>query len=623
VKPETIEDQQLKNSLPNASAASVLQMVEERSRKNPDALAVLGGGSTLTYGELNSRANRMAHRLLKSDVGRDRVVGIYLERSPASVVAALAIFKAGAAYLPLDPSLPEQRLAFMLEDAKASAVVSTSILSERLPAGRWNLISSDEFEQTSTCGCELPKIEASAQDVAYVIYTSGSTGQPKGVEVTQGNLMNLVSWHLRAFQVTAADRAALQSAPGFDAAVWELWPYLACGASVAVADESVRNNPEAMRDWLLSNKITIAFLATAMAERMLSLAWPKQTSLRILLTGADTLRRRPAKNAPFVLVNNYGPTECTVVATSGSVAADSSAMQPSIGRAIDNTVIHILDSRMCPVRHGESGELYIGGAGVARGYRNNPVLTAERFVRDPFLKDPDARLYRTGDLGRLLANGEIEFLGRLDEQIKIRGFRIEPGEIVTALNSFPGVRASAVSLLGADNWDKRLAAYLVLDPDANVTVSRLRDALSKKLPEYMVPSVYKSLPSLPLTRNGKIDYAALPVHPELRPLPESEFVAPETLVERRLAAILVPLLRVERVSTKDNFFLLGGHSLLGTQLITKIKESFDVDLSLLSLFDHPTLEEMSVEVENLILAKIASGNGSKPAAPHIATPGSQ
>jgi amino acid adenylation domain-containing protein len=623
VKPETIEDQQLKNSLPIASAASVLQMVEERSRENPDATAVLGGGKTLTYGELNRRANRMAQRLLKSGVTRDRVVGIYMERSPASVVAALAIFKAGAAYLPLDPSLPEQRLAFMLEDAKVSAVVTTSALSERLPAGPWTLINSDEFEQASTCGCELPRIETSAQDLAYVIYTSGSSGQPKGVEVTQGNLMNLVSWHLRAFQVTAADRAALQSAPSFDAAVWELWPYLACGASVAVADEPVRNNPEAMREWLLSNGITITFLATAMAERMLSLTWPKQTALRILLTGADTLRRRPARNAPFVLVNNYGPTECTVVATSGIVAADSSATQPSIGRAIDNTVIHILDSRMCPVARGESGEIYIGGASVARGYRNNPVLTAERFVRDPFSKDTAVRLYRTGDLGRLLANGEIEFLGRLDEQIKIRGFRIEPGEIVTTLNSYPGVRESAVSLLGADNWDKRLAAYIVLDTDANVTVSGLRDALSRKLPEYMVPSVYRNLPSLPLTRNGKLDYAALPVHPELRPLPESEFVTPETLVEKRLAAILIPLLRVERVSTKDNFFLLGGHSLLGTQLITKIKESFDVDLSLLSLFDHPTLEEMSIEVENLILAKIASGNGSKPAVPHIATPGSQ
>lgn len=622
MKPELIEDQQLKNSSTNASAASVLQMVEERSRENPEAAAVLGGGKTLTYGELNRRANRIAHQLIKSGVTRERVVGIYMERSPVSVMAALATFKAGAAYLPLDPSLPEQRLAFMLEDAKVTAVVSTSALSGQLPAGPWTFINSDEFEQASSCACDLPRIEASAQDLAYVIYTSGSTGQPKGVEVTQGNLMNLVAWHMRAFQVTAADRAALQSAPGFDAAVWELWPYLACGASVAIADEAVRNNPEAMREWLLATGITITFLATAMAERMLSLPWPKQTSLRVLLTGADTLRRRPAKDAPFVLVNNYGPTECTVVATSGTVAADSSGKQPSIGRAIDNTVIHTLDSRMCPVSQGEAGEIYIGGAGVARGYRNNPTLTAERFVKDPLSKDGNARLYRTGDLGRFLSDGEIEFLGRLDEQIKIRGFRIEPGEIVTALNLYPGVRASAVSLLGADNWDKRLAAYVVLDADARVTVSGLRDALSKKLPEYMVPSVYKNLPSLPLTRNGKIDYAALPVHPELRPLPESEFVAPQTLVEKRLATILAPLLRVERVSTKDNFFLLGGHSLLGTQLITKIKESFDVDLSLLSLFDHPTLEEMSVEVENLILAKIA-GNGNGATAPQTATPGSQ
>jgi amino acid adenylation domain-containing protein len=489
-----------------------------------------------------------------------------------------------------------------------------------LPAGPWAVINYDELESdNSPCTGAESASEILPSHLAYVIYTSGSTGQPKGVEVTHGNLLNLVNWHIRAFNVSAADRAALQSSVGFDAAVWELWPYLACGASIAIADESVRNNPEAMHDWLLAKEVTIAFLSTAIAERMISLPWPKKTPLRILLTGAEALRKRPAKEIPFALVNNYGPTECTVVATSGAVVAGLSSL-PSIGRAIDNTFIRILNDDMRPAAEGEAGEIYVGGAGVARGYRNNPALTAERFVRDPF---GDKRLYRTGDLARVLPNGEIEFLGRLDEQIKIRGFRVEPGEIVSALGSYAGVKASAVSLIGGENGDKRLAAYLVLEPEAQVTASGLRQALAKKLPDYMVPSVFKRLPSLPLNASGKIDYRSLPMVAESRPLPESEFVAPHTLVEQRLASILAPLLNVERVGAKDNFFLLGGHSLLGTQLITKIKESFDVDLSLLSLFDHPTLEEMSVEVENLILAKMGAGNGDGAASPQEAIPRSQ
>lgn len=616
MKPETqlVDDQQLKTPPPGARPASVLQLVEQRSQANPEAAAVItGSAAPLTYGELDRQANRLAHHLRKFGVGSERLVGVYMERSPASVIAALVAFKAGGAYLPLDPSLPEERLAFMLADAKVTAVVSNGALSPRLPEGPWAVVNTDDLNSALPAPVSLgPQVDISPDNLAYVIYTSGSTGQPKGVEITHGGLMNLVAWHVRAFNVTAADRAALQAAVGFDAAVWELWPYLASGASVAIPEEVVRNHPDGLRDWLVANDITITFLPTAMAERMLLLQWPARTSLRILLTGADALRRRPVANTPFMLINNYGPTECTVVATSGLVLAEPSTGLPSIGRAIDNTVIHILDPEMRPVANGDTGEIYIGGAGVARGYRNNSALTAERFVRSPFAASNGTgnggRLYRTGDLARFLLNGEVEFLGRVDEQIKIRGFRVEPGEIVSALNSYPGIQASAVSLL--ENGEKRIAAYLVLAPDAQVTVSSLRQALSRRLPDYMVPSVFGKVQSLPLTRNGKVDYSALPALTESNTLPETEFVAPQTLVEKRLATILAPLLHVERVSAKDNFFLLGGHSLLGTQLITKIKEAFDVELSLLSLFDHPTLEEMSVEVENLILVKIGASNGN-------------
>jgi amino acid adenylation domain-containing protein len=611
VKPEAqaVEDQQLKIPAPGWNPSSVLQWVEHRAQANPDAAAVMSGAGTMTYGEMNRRANLLARHLRTVGVGLEKLVGVYMERSAASVVAALATFKAGGAYLPLDPALPEERLAFMLADAKVTAVIASEALSAHLPEGPWAVVNADEFNSApSACACQESEVEIAAENLAYVIYTSGSTGQPKGVEITHGSLMNLVSWHVRAFGVNAADRATLQAAVGFDAAVWELWPYLASGACVAIPEESVRNQPEALRDWLVANEITITFLPTAMAERMLSLAWPARTPLRILLTGAEALRKRPTAKLPFVLINNYGPTESTVVATSGTVtAADAAGTLPSIGQAIDSTEIHILDEQMHPVAQGDAGEIYIGGAGVARGYRNNAPLTEGRFVRNPFSRNGHGRLYRTGDLARFLPNGEIEFLGRVDEQIKIRGFRVEPGEIIAALNAYPGVEASAVCLRG--NGEKRLTAYVVLAPGAQVTVSGLREALARRLPEYMLPSVFGKVQALPMTANGKVDYAALPALNETNTLPESEFVAPHTIVEKRLAAILAPLLRVDRVSAKDNFFLLGGHSLLGTQLITKIKESFDVELSLLSLFDHPTLEEMSVEVENLILVKMGATSG--------------
>jgi amino acid adenylation domain-containing protein len=616
-----VEDPQLRTPSAGPSPASVLQLVEQRSHAHPEAAAIVGSAVTLTYGELDGQASQLAHFLRQLGVGPECVVGVYLERSPASVIAALATFKAGGAYLPLDPALPEQRLAFMLADAKVKVVVSSPTLRSRVPLGPWTVIDSDELNAgTSGNGCRGPVVDLSPDNLAYVIYTSGSTGQPKGVEVTHGNLMNLVAWHVRAFNICADDRATLQAAVGFDAAVWELWPYLACGASVAIPDEKVRNNPEALLDWLVASGITITFLATAIAEQLLLLKWPRKSSLRILLTGAEALRRRPSSNIPFVLINNYGPTECTVVATSGPVlAADRSSTVPSIGRPIDNTAVHILDEHMCPVPEGQPGEIYIGGLGVARGYCNNSALTAERFVSNPFDERNHQRLYRSGDLARLLPNGEIEFLGRVDEQIKIRGFRVEPGEIVGVLNSCPGIQASTVSLLGDKNGDRRLAAYVVLAPNAQVTVSSLRQVLARRLPEYMVPSVFAKVPLLPLTPNGKIDHSKLPVLTESNTLPESEFVAPQTLVEQRLAAILAPLLHVERVSAKDNFFLLGGHSLLGTQLITRIKEGFDVELSLLSLFDHPTLEEMSVEVENLILVKIGASNGQRNPVLHATT----
>lgn len=582
---------------------SVPQLVAQQAGAHPEAVAVVSSSQRLTYAELDRSANQLAHYLRATGVGEEHVVGLHLERSPASVISALAVLKAGAAYLPLDPSLPAERLRYMLADANVSVVMSQGANAEVLPKHTWSVLDWERLHPLlDGYPSDCPRSAVPAASLAYVIYTSGSTGQPKGVEATHGGLRNLIDWHIRAFEVTAADRASLQAVVGFDAAVWELWPYLAAGASVHIPQGSVRSNPDAIREWLLTQKISITFLPTTLAEQVLLLEWPSDTALRILLTGADTLHRRPSPGLPFTLVNNYGPTEGTVVATSGRVKPeDADGHMPSIGRAIDNTQIYILDEKLQPAPEGDSGELYIGGAGVARGYRNNPVLTAEKFVRNP-LGGSD-RLYRTGDRARFLPSGEIEFLGRLDDQLKIRGYRVEPNEIIHALNAYPGVQASAVAV-EADKAEKRLIAYVVLTPGAKVDPTGLRQMLSRQLPDYMVPATLVRIDALPVTANGKIDYAALPAPSAANALADDKFVAPRTMVEERLAGLLRPLLHVDRVSVKDNFFLLGGHSLLGTQLISRISESFGVELSLLNLFDHPTLEEMSVEVEKLILAKV-------------------
>jgi amino acid adenylation domain-containing protein len=588
---------------------SIPRLVAEHAASSPDSLAVVAGAERLSYAELDVRSNQLAGHLRSLGAGPDVLVGVLLERSVASVVSVLAVLKAGAAYLPIDPALPSDRLAFMLRDSGLATVITRQGLSWKLTPGSWNVVNVDaDRERISSYSGKKLDTEADAGHLAYVIYTSGSTGQPKGVEISRGSLQNLIDWHLRAFQVTAADRASLMASVSFDAAVWELWPYLAAGASVHIPLDSVRTQVEPLRDWLVAQKISVSFVPTPLAELLVQLQWPASTSLRTLLTGADTLHIRPPQGLPFSLINNYGPTECTVVATSGAVSpVGADTKQPSIGCAIDQTTLYIFDEQMRPVLHGGAGELYIGGAGLARGYRNRPELTAEKFVSNPSPNGSgSARLYRTGDRARQLSNGEIEFLGRLDDQIKIRGYRIELDEISSVLDSHPHVKASAVTVTGADGGDgqeKRLIAYLVLADDSRPMANVFREHLQSRVPDYMIPATFVRLESLPLTSNGKVDRAALPV-PNGNALPEDAYIAPQGVIEQRLAELIAPLLHVDRVGANDNFFLLGGHSLLGTQLLTRISESFGVELSLLMIFDHPTLGGMSAEIEKLILAKL-------------------
>ena len=583
---------------------SVPELVAARATAAPSAPAVVAGSKVMTYGELDSRSNQLARYLVDLRVGRETIVGLCLDRSAESVMCALAVLKAGGAYLPLDPTYPVERLHFMLNDAQPRVLITRAEFAAKLSEGPWKIISIDSDSNIESYSTDAPSSEATADQLAYVIYTSGSTGQPKGVEITHESLLNLSYWHQREFEVTPRDRASHLASVGFDAAVWEVWPYLTAGASLHGPDAINRVDPEMLRDWLVANQITISFLPTALAERVTTLEWPANTALRFLLTGADTLHRYPTAGLPFELVNNYGPTECTVVATSGRVRSGiETDLLPTIGRPVANTQVYILDQNLQEV-HGTEGELYIGGIGVARGYLNRPDLTAEKFIPDPFSSEPGARLYQTGDLARYLDDGQIAYLGRVDEQIKILGYRIEPVEIEAALDRHPAIESSVVVARGNSGDEKRLVAYIVMTNGTIPIAADLRSFFQSTLPDYMVPSVFVRLATLPMTANGKVDRAALPEPNGENTLRDGAFAPPRTPIEERLATILCSLLDLNEVSVTDNFFLLGGHSLLGTQLIVKIRRAFGVDLALRTLFDAPTIGELSAEIERLIVAKV-------------------
>ena len=586
----------------------VHDLIQEQARATPDAVALVAGARKISYRELDARANQLAHLLRSSGVGADVPVGIYMQRSIDLAVGALGILKAGGAYVPLDPSYPANRVSMLLEDSGASLVVTQSCLAGEIPQGAWkSIVRSQEGLDSTRYSRVPPPSSTKSGDLAYIIFTSGSTGRPKAVTVTHANLQNLISWHRRAFNVTPADRATLYASPAFDASVWELWPYLAAGASVHVVDDTIRTMPESLRDWIVANKITITFLPTALAECMLDLPWPPETRLRVLLTGADTLRRCPSNDLPFALVNNYGPTECTVVATSGKILPeDGTEILPSIGRPIDNVTVHIVDEQMQPVLAGASGELLIGGAGVARGYLNAVDLTAEKFLPDPFSSDPQARLYRTGDLGRCLPDGQIAFLGRIDEQIKVMGHRIEPREISALLDQHAAVKESLVASYLDPSGIRRLVAYVVPASEGRLKPSQLRSFLTNSLPDHMLPSAFVQLAEMPLSINGKVDRLALPNPSPENILDDDFFEAPQSPVEEHLASFLATLVGVQQVGREDNFFTLGGHSLMGAQLIAKVRATFGVDLPLRSLFEEPTVRGMSAEIERLIYARVSA-----------------
>ncbi|MEJ6479888.1 non-ribosomal peptide synthase/polyketide synthase [Nostoc punctiforme UO1] len=607
------------------------QLFEEQVQRTPDAVAVFFEDQQLTYQQLNSRANQLAHYLKSLGVGADVLVGICVERSIEMVVGLLGILKAGGAYLPLDPEYPTERLHFMLEDAQVSVLLTQQKLLDRLAQHQAKLVCLDtDWQLISQSSQDNLITETQATNLAYVIYTSGSTGQPKGVLIAHQGLLNLVFWHQSAFKITTLDKATQLAGTAFDAAVWELWPYLTAGASIYLVKSEFLSSLVKLRDWLISKQITISFLPTPLAQELLSLEWPTESlALRTILTGGDKLHQYPSDLVPFQLVNNYGPTENTVVTTSGLVVAkEQDQISPSIGRAIANTQIYILDSNLQPVPIGIPGELHIAGVGLAKGYLNRPDLTTEKFIPNPFKRSreageqgsrgakilpnsqslvPSPRLYKTGDLARYLPDGNIEYLGRIDNQVKIRGFRIELAEVEALLGQHDDVQICCViareetsgNTCTERSRSKRLVAYVVPHLQmtctersrSTPTTDELRQFLDDKLPGYMVPSVFVMLESLPLTPNGKVDRRALPA-PDLQQ-ELSNYVMPNTEVERIIAGIWQKTLEVEKVGIYNNFFELGGHSLLLVRINQQLQEKFGLEVSIVDMFNYPTIHRLS------------------------------
>ena len=557
-------------------------------------LAVRDGLHSLTYAELETCANALAHRLRALGVRPGARVGLCHQRSAVSVIGALATLKAGGAYVGLDPVYPDARLDFMIRDSEVAVLLTRSSMTERLLYPPAPVIDLDSF-MSETGGADQPPDDlATIDDVAYVMYTSGSTGEPKGVEVSHRNLLSLVEWHHSAFGVGERDRASVLAAPAFDASVWEVWPYLTAGASLHVPDVAVAAAPRALRDWLVDVGITVTFVPTPMAETLLDLNWPPNGALRFMLTGGDVLHRRPPPSTPFTLVNNYGVTEATVVSTSGVVSPDvGDGSAPSIGRVITGTRLYVLDTDGRPVQPGDAGELFVGGAGVARGYVNRPTATAERFVADPFTAEPDARLFRTGDLVRVGLEGEVHFLGRLDTQVQIRGQRVELDEVAAVLTTHPAVSRCAVIAREREHGSLQIVAYVVPTNMALLDRRELRAHLATWLPLYMIPTAFVQMDTLPVTANGKLDCSELPA-PKRAPVAQPEGA---TSVEATVIAILEDLLELDGVDKDDNFFELGGHSLMGAQVVARLEDRFDLEVDLLTMFDNPTAAGIAAVIE--------------------------
>ncbi|HYR06828.1 MAG TPA: amino acid adenylation domain-containing protein [Longimicrobium sp.] len=583
--------------------------VAQWARRTPDALAVDAADGRLTYAELDARANRLAHRLRRMGVGPDTRVAVLLERSAALVVAQLAILKAGGAYLPLDPTGPAERAAYMLGIAGAAVILTRSGLLNRLPSTPIPVIELDaEAAALAAEPADAPEVRVQADNLAYVIFTSGSTGQPKGVAVPHRGLANLLGWYLADEGVGPGDRCLLFVSPTFDVSVTETWGALVNGAALCVVPEALRRDPRALLRWMDAEEISVGFPATPVAEALfdaLRHGAPRPRALRLLATGGEALRTRPPEW--LRLINIYGPTENSVGSTAGDVPSTGEGL-PTIGRPVGNHRAYVLDARLQPVPVGVPGELYVAGEGLARGYLGRPALTAERFIPSPF-GAAGARMYATGDSVRWLPNGELEYLGRNDEQVKLRGYRIEIGEIEAALLAHPAVAQAAVVLRREAGG--RLVAYLAPAADAAVpSVGELREHLRGRLPDYMVPSAFVAMDALPLSPNGKVDRKALP-EPVAAPAAAAR---PQSGVERRIAKVWEEVLGISGVGLDDNFFEIGGHSMLVARMQERLAAELGREMTVVELFQFPTIAALAAHLDAGASAS-ASGEPAREAAP--------
>ncbi len=566
------------------------QLFESQVEQTPNSTAIVFENQELTYQELNQRANKIAHYLRKLGVGPEVLVGVFIDRSIEMMVGLLGILKAGGAYVPLDPDFPKQRIAYMIEHSEVLVILTQNKLAMELPETQAKVISLDKkWAEISQESDGTPETGVKPENLAYVMYTSGSTGLPKGVQVHHQAVVNFISSMAHVPGMTAKDVLLAVTTLSFDISILELFLPISVGAKLVIISRDDALDGKKVIEMLDKTKVTVMQATPATWRLLLAAGWEGSDQLKVLCGGEalpkdlvnDLIMRAES------VWNMYGPTETTIWSTCYHMT--DPAGQILIGRPIANTSIYILDKQMQPVPIGAAGEIYIGGDGVARGYLKDPEKTAKVFVPGSFGKNADMRIYNTGDFGRYLPDGNIECLGRVDNQVKVRGFRIELGEIEFVLSQHPSILQVAVSAKEDAYGGMRLVGYIVSKTGANLSVESLRSFLGDKLPYYMIPDIFVFLKSLPLTPNEKVDRKALPDPEETRPDLDQVFVAPSTDYENALAEIWSEVLKLDRVGTEDNFFDLGGNSLLSVQVMMRVKQTLGVDVSVIKLFQYPTI----------------------------------
>ncbi|MEU6432669.1 amino acid adenylation domain-containing protein, partial [Microbispora sp. NPDC046973] len=578
---------------------SISGQITAHATTHPDAPAITCNDQHLTYAQLDARANQLAHHLHTLGVTHETIVALHLPRSTDMVIAMLAVWRAGGAYLPLDPDHPTTRLTHQLTDSNAALLLTTTSTTEGHTGSTTPDISVVVLDDAATQAAlqqqplSPPAVDTLASQAAYLIYTSGSTGRPKSAVITHHNLTHSIDAQRRRFTLTSSDTALQLTSFTFDVAASDIFTTLTAGAHLVIADSLTRRSPAHLQHLMQRQRISFTQGTPTLLRHLDTTTLPH---LRVLITGGEPC---PPDLATIWadgrhLINVYGPTETTICATfTTPTTTFTTTTPPPIGAPLPNTHLHVLDPHLKPVPIGVPGELYITGAGLARGYHHRPALTAERFIADPFTPH-GGRLYRTGDLARWRPDGQLDFLGRTDHQIKIRGNRIEPAEIEHTLTTHPAITTALVI-----EREQRLVAYLVpADHDQGIPpVSELREHLRAALPDYMIPTAFVELTAFPLTPNGKIDRTALPTPDSSRRDLTSTYQAPTTPTEELLAGIWADLLNLDHVGVTDNFFDLGGHSLLATQAITRIRGVFNAEVSLAALFDHPTVGELAAVID--------------------------